>query len=331
MNNLPSEYHIIAEAAGWIDRRAHGRLRFEGNDAASFLHALVTNDIESLGVGSGAYAALLTPQGRMVADLTIRRLADHLLVNVPPGQAARLAERFDQLVFSEDVRVSDVSDALAEFAVVGKQAAAALADVFTLSSIQAGELAALPALGHLRSHDAILSRSDAAGLPAFDVFVPSASFDSYVRRFGESGVSPVSQALVEALRIEAGRPAYGVDMTEETIPLEAGLQDRAISMTKGCYVGQEVIVRILHRGGGRVAKRLVRLAIHGVADVPATGTPLLYENHDVGRITSASPSPHADDVIALGYVHRDQAEVGRKVEFDSPTGRHQAELVGIAG
>src|SRR5262245_34623119 len=151
MNKLTSEYNIIAEAAGWIDRRASGRLRFEGTDAASFLHALVTNDVKSLPAGAGAYAVLLTPQGRMVADLTIHRLTDRLLVKVPPGLGARLAERFDQLVFSEDVRVSDVSNDVAEFTIVGTQAAAALASVFTLNPVQARELAALPSLGHFVS------------------------------------------------------------------------------------------------------------------------------------------------------------------------------------
>src|SRR5262249_20306211 len=124
--NPASQYHIIAEGAAWIDARSRGRLKFEGKDTASFLHALVTNDVQSLAIGGGVYAALLTPQGRMLTDLTIHKLDDRLLASVPPGLAASLVDRFDQLIFSEDVRVSDVSASIAEIGVVGRNAVAVL-------------------------------------------------------------------------------------------------------------------------------------------------------------------------------------------------------------
>ena len=124
----------------------------------------------------------------------------------------------------------------------------------------------------------------------------------------------VSAALIEALRIDAGRPRFGADMTEETIPLEAGLLDRAISTTKGCYVGQEIVIRILHRGGGRVAKRLVTLSF----DEPRNGIrrPVRRSStsdKNIGQLTSVSPSLTTANLIALGYVHRDLAEEGREV------------------
>jgi folate-binding protein YgfZ len=117
---------------------------------------------------------------------------------------------------------------------------------------------------------------------------------------------------VEALRIEAGTPRFGADMTHETIPLEAGIEGRAISMTKGCYVGQEVIVRILHRGHGRVARRLVGLVFEG-AEAPPPGTELTADGRPAGLVTSVAFSPALRRPVALAYVHRDFAQPGTRV------------------
>jgi folate-binding protein YgfZ len=115
----------------------------------------------------------------------------------------------------------------------------------------------------------------------------------------------VSAEAVEVCRVESGRPRFGVDMTDDTIPLEAGIEDRAISLTKGCYVGQEIIIRVLHRGHGRVARRLVGLSLDASSEVPPRGTVIRSADRDVGAVTSAVQSPTVGRVIALGYVHRD--------------------------
>lgn len=134
------------------------------------------------------------------------------------------------------------------------------------------------------------------------------------------GIYEIDPADLEAMRIEAGRARWGVDMNEETIPLEAGLLERAISQTKGCYVGQEVIVRVLHRGGGRVAKRLMKLTFApDQTDVPAAATPISIDGTDVGKITSAAFSDHLQRVVALGYVQRDHAIVGTTVTVAGAT------------
>jgi folate-binding protein YgfZ len=143
-----------------------------------------------------------------------------------------------------------------------------------------------------------------------------------------AGVRALGEDEAESLRIDAGIPLFGRDMDDETIPLEAGIESRAISFTKGCYVGQEVIIRVLHRGGGRVAKRLVRLAFDpSVETPPAAGTTLATDRGDTGRITSAAFSPRAGRVLALGYVHRDAAEAGRRLQ----AGTALAEILGLAG
>ena len=179
---------------------------------------------------------------------------------------------------------------------------------------------------------ALIARTDDVSLPAFDVFVKAEAHDAAIQRLEEMGAVQGSMELLEALRIEAGRPAFGRDMTEDTIPLEAGLLDRAISTTKGCYVGQEVIIRILHRGGGRVAKRLVKLRFDPAVETPPpAGAMLFCEGREVGRVTSAAVSPQEKFVIALGYVHRDHAEPGQHVSLAADAGGRLAEIVRLAG
>ena len=312
MNQAADLYHIIAAGSGWVDRRDRGRLRFDGRDAASFLHALLTNDILSLASGQRVYAAYLTAQGRMIADLTICRAPDFLLADVPRALASALATRFDQLIFAEDVRVSDVSSAMFQITVIGPEATSVLAD------LSAGDALVVPGID--------------VGVPAVDVFGEAESFEGLIRRIERAGTVPVPHELYDALRIEAGRPAFGVDMTEETIPLEAGLLERAISTTKGCYVGQEVIIRILHRGGGRVARRLVRIAFDpSVTAPPPAGSALAAEGQDVGRMTSSAISPATAHVVGLGYVHRDSAELGRKVIAHGGGHDLPGTIVGFAG
>jgi folate-binding protein YgfZ len=293
------------------------------------LHALVSNDVESLTAGHGVYATYLTPHGRLLADLRIHHRGDHLLADVPPGLALSLAERFDSLIFAEDVRVSDVSAAVAQLAVVGRSAAMAVADAIGLDRAR---VAALGLWACETSGAMAAVRTDDCDLPSFDIFAPAAAFDELVASLAHAGAAAVPDAVADALRIEAGRPAFGVDMTADTIPLEAGLLERAISQTKGCYVGQEIIVRVLHRGGGRVAKRLVRLECDSPApDLPEPGAVILADGDETGRITSSAWSPRLGHVIALGYVHRDVAEAGRRLAVRMADGVVPADVTGLAG
>lgn len=297
---MTPQYRTIVDDAGWLDVSDRGRLRFAGPDAASFLHALVTNDVENLPIGGGTYAAWLTPRGRMVSDLRLLRTAEGVLAEVPAGLAQTLRDRFNQLIFSEDVVVTDVSADVPAWIVVGGRAADAAA---AAAGAQAGAVGALPMFGHLATTGGVVVRTDETALPTFEVWhVPS------------PGGAVVDAELIDALRIEAGRPRWGHDMSGDTIPLEAGLLERAISQTKGCYVGQEVIVRVLHRGGGKVAKRLVRITFdQEVAVPPAAGEVLLVDGAEAGHVTSAAVGPSSGRVVALGYLQRDAAEVDRVV------------------
>jgi folate-binding protein YgfZ len=319
---MTPQYRTIAAGAAWLDVSARGRIRFDGPDAASFLHALVTNDVENMPAGRGVYTAWLTPQGRMITDMRLMRDDGRLFAEVPDGLAAPLAKRFDQLIFSENVRVFDDTASTRQVIVFGEQASRVVGEV---AGRPAEELATLPVLGHFTVGDLRIVRTDAVALPNYSIWMPAGNWHSVTAALNEHGATALpaatdgsGSALFEALRIESGRPRFGIDMTTDTIPLEAGLLDRAISMTKGCYVGQEVIVRILHRGGGRVAKHLAQLvADEGVTSVPAVGTPILDDGRDVGAITSAALGPATGRVVALGYVHRDSAQAGRRLALGS--------------
>lgn len=269
----------------------------------------MTNDVAGLTPGQGTYAAWLTPQGRMITDLRLLCEDGRVWAEVPEGMSAALAARFDQLIFSERVQVIDDTADTRAIAVFGDEAVEVVA---AATGLRADQLAALPVLAHVSAGDVRVVRADDVAGTSFEVWMPASHWQPTVTALAGTGASEASAELYDALRIEAGRPLFGVDMNIETIPLEAGLLDRAISTTKGCYVGQEVIVRILHRGGGRVAKHLVQLVAEpGLSQVPLAGTAVLDQGRDVGVVTSAAIGPASGRVTALAMVHRDSAEPDR--------------------
>jgi folate-binding protein YgfZ len=149
-------------------------------------------------------------------------------------------------------------------------------------------------------------RDDTFGVLGFYVYAATTDAALLREQLVRSGALTASDDTLETLRIEAGRPRFGVDMSTETIPLEAGIEDRAISFTKGCYVGQEVIIRVMHRGHGRVARRLVRLVLSGGA-VPSRGDKVFAADQQVGELTSSAESPRVGAPMAMAYIHRDYA------------------------
>ncbi len=305
------QYAAAITSAVMFDRSPHGVVGIAGADRLSFLHGLLTNDIARLAPGSGTYAAYLTPQGRMISDMRVLETGSDTILVVERPVAEALARRLDSLVFSEDVQVSNASGELSELTVRGPRAAAVLEQAV---GIPAARLTRFSEYDNVRppGSPVTIVRDDDLGAAGFSLYVPV----SDVRRFSsailEAGALAGDDALREALRIEAGRPRFGVDMDADTIPLEAGIEDRAISMTKGCYVGQEVIVRVLHRGHGRVARRLVGIAL-AAAGVPSPNDAILAGEKEVGVVTSAAWSPRLNGPLALGYVQRDHIATGTKL------------------
>ncbi len=321
----PEHYRALKEhaAIGAISKRK--AIGLTGKDRATYLHGLLTNDIQALAPGTGCYAAWLTPQGRMVTDMHIFESGDMMLLDVPADLLSATLQRLDQFLFSEDVQIADLSETLAAVWLHGPAAASAIEDVLTGIS----GLASWPEYRNARAEfggaPVVVGRVSQLGVPGFVVYADPAHGADLQRALIEGGAAVAEPAAIEAARVEAGYPLFGADMTDETIPLEAGIEDRAISMSKGCYVGQEVIIRVLHRGHGRVAKRLVGLRFRGdqADDMPASGARVFSEARDVGSVTSVASSPRLGP-IALGYLHRDFVAVGTRLEVETPSGRAAA-------
>jgi folate-binding protein YgfZ len=330
MPDIAHQYRIIVSGGGFRRRTDRGRLRVTGGDRVTFLQALVTNDLIALKPHQGAYAAYLTPQGRMITDLHLFIRHDSIVADVPAVLASGLAARLDGLVFAEDVQVTDASAELVQMSVAGGRASALLAAA--IGAADAAALAELSVWSQLDIDGGFIARTDDADVESYDVVVEASRETALIDALERAGAVPMPTDLAEAIRVHKGRPAFGIDMNTDTIPLEAGLLERAISTSKGCYVGQEIVIRVLHRGGGRVAKRLVKLSIprNAGADAVLPGSVLAVDDKDVGAITSVAPALDGNGIVALGYVHRDHAEAGRTVLLSRQPGT-MATIVGFAG
>jgi folate-binding protein YgfZ len=318
-------YEAAHRRAAWIDRSDRGRIIVTGADRASFLQGLLTNDVAALKTGQGCYAAYLTPQGRMITDLHVYETGEGILATMAGDVKETLLARLDQSIFSEDVELRDVTTTYAQVAIVGPDAAAVTSAVLAEAGQDA--LAALPPHGNVRAAyegmPVIVTRTSDAGVSGFDVFVDAAKSTQLTAAIGGTGAAPLDNATADAIRIEGGVPLFHRDMDEQTIPLEAGLESSAISFTKGCYVGQEVVIRVLHRGHGRVAKKLAGVAFEGNA-APAAGAIVRAGDREIGHVTSAAYSPALDRPIALAYLHRDFLAPGTRVSVDGASAEVRA-------
>lgn len=316
----PEQYLALRERAGLVDRSGRGRIRLTGNDRREYLQGLLTNDIAALQPGEGCYACLLTAQGRMISDMYVIETGDAILMDLEPHATTRVAAHLDQFVFSEDVVVVNVTESTRQLGVFGPRSTQVLRDALG-ASIDGVDLDRLLVLANRafiwNGQPVTIVRRDDLGEIGFDLWTAADHGDALSRAIRDGGAAVVGPEVAEVRRVEAGRPAFGKDMTEETIPLEAGIEDRAISRTKGCYVGQEVIIRVLDRGHGRVARRLVGLTCDVGADVPDAGAPISAGDRAIGSITSAAWSPSLERPIALGYVHRDFVAPGTGVTIDT--------------
>ena len=292
-------YTSAREAFAFRHRHEQGVLRLSGADRLAWLNGLVTNDVLA---SSQSYAAWLTPQGRMITDMFVVNSDADTLLEVPAPLAAALAQRLDGLIFTEDARVTDVS-----------------ADVLPLEVVGPGAEIGIDAVRHsLNGQLSVPVRRVDHPVRGAVLYVPRAQWAGALEGLSHAGAMPLDDATAEILRVEAGTPRFLVDMNEETIPLEAGL-DHAISHTKGCYVGQEIIVRIRDRAHGRVARHLVGLSFEGDV-VPAVNQPVLHEGRQVGRLTSAVRSVALERPVGLAMLHRDTAAVGTAVTLADGVG-----------
>jgi folate-binding protein YgfZ len=275
------QHRLLREDVGLVDRSDRGKLLLEGSEAAEFLQGQVTNDVEALSPGSGCYAALLTHKGKMRADMRILRGEDWLLVDTEPHGLAPLAKTVQMYSIGRDVQAADVTVERVLVSLVGPKARERLEP-------------APPATEHsfVEGPHGLHVATDLG----VDVIAPAAAADAVREALG---VEPVSLQAAECVRIESGRPRHGVDVDETTIPQEAGLNERAVSFTKGCYVGQETVARLHYRGKPNRALRGLRLS--GPA---RTGDQVVAGDKEVGAVGSACVSP-LHGPIALAVLRRE--------------------------
>ncbi len=276
-----TDHQRLREDAGLIDRSDRGKLMLTGGEVAEFLQGQLTNDVEALAPGTGCYAALLTHKGKLRADMRVLRGDGWVLLDTEPIGLAPLRKTATMYSIGRDVRVEDVTASRALISVIGPRASARVE-----ASPPAGEHAFVEAAGR------IYVTTDAG----VDVFCP-AEEAAAVR--AALGVEPVSEEAAECLRIESGRPRHGIDMDADTIPQEAGLNDRAVSFTKGCYVGQETVARLHYRGRPNRHLRGLR-----ASEPVETGDEVVAGERVVGRIGSRCVSPDRGP-IALAILRRE--------------------------
>lgn len=315
----PSEYRALVERAGVVDLAFRRRIRVLGRDRLEFLHAMLSNDLKRLRPGQGCHALLLTVQGRVVADCIVVVEEGCILLDTVAGRSDSLTGTLGKYVVADDVTFEPIGAKDHAIGVLGPLAAAVAEQVAggpppegEPYASRHGELGGVPfsvvALPEPRPGGFMFVIEEKGALSLWERLVRAAR--------ASVGGLPAGFLAFESLRLESGQPWCGLDMGEDTIALEAGME-RAISFTKGCYLGQEVIERVSSQG--RLNRRLEGLRLTAAAG-PKRGDKLYHEGKEVGFLTSVAHSFKLDSTLALGYVRRELARAGTALALEGGKG-----------
>jgi folate-binding protein YgfZ len=291
---LPAAYEVLTSGCGLVDRSPLGKLLLTGPDAATFLNGQVSNDVEALAPGEGCLATFLTPKGKMLGDLRILRTHDEPLGLLLLTERSSLQALFDQIrrgVIGWQVELHKRTLELGLLSLIGPRA----------DEVAGAAGLAIPPAAEHATLDGV-ARTD-VGL---DVLVPADESAQTRRRLLEAGAVETAEDAAEVVRVEHGRPRYGLDLDDTTMPAEAGLEEQAVSFSKGCYVGQETVARLHWKG--RPNRHLRGLRLEGPA---APGDVVSDGEREVGRLGSVVDSPRLGP-IALALVRR-EVEPGARV------------------
>ncbi len=301
------EYEFVRGRAGALDLCYLGGLRASGRDRVRFLHNMLTNDISNLKTGAGCHALLLTRQGHVVSDLYVYASAEEIWMECPPSGKNGLVETLDQSIVGDVVQIEDRSEALAVLSLQGPGSR----DIVERST--GASLEGMPPLAHkdiVRTGGTwVVTHRDRTGCDGYDVRLPAADAAGvWSRWLDNEAVCPVGHLALNWLRTEAGIPWFGVDIAEHNLPMEFGL-DSAISMTKGCYRGQEIVARVVHRG--HLNRGFGAIAVD-CPEVPARGAEVRCLEEKVGEVTSAILSPRLGKPLALAILRKDVLRPGTR-------------------
>jgi glycine cleavage system T protein len=307
-----AEHRAVRRTVGLADRSYRGKLKFTGKDRIVFLQGQLTNDVKQLTEGQGLYAALLTIKGKMVADLELLQEDDAILMDLEPSLTDKIRTQLSRYILRADVKIEDVTDKTAHLTLQGPAAADLLVKVSGESLPSLSERSVIRR--NLKGHTVTIVKTAYTGEDGYDIILPAAAASDVWSLFMQTGqgvgIRPVGFEALESLRIEAGVPRYGIDMDEDVFPVEAGLEEKAISYTKGCYTGQEPISRIRHRG--QVNRHLIGFIVENPL-LPQKGDKVMKDGQEMGYITSGVVSPTLEKTVALGYLRREFADAGQSV------------------
>jgi folate-binding protein YgfZ len=305
--NVRSEFAELLSGCGLLDLSSRAKISLTGSDRMRWLNGMVTNNIRDLAVGSGVYAFLLNPQGRILGDMYTYNRGESLILDTGQSQLEKLLAIFDRYIIMDDVEVANLSDQLQAVAIAGPKAAEILrAAGFQFPKLESLQFADI----NWQSTAATLLRGDHPGVEWYEIWLAPEHVSALRAALTSAGAKPVSAAAQELLRIAAGIPGYGQDVRERDLPQETS-QDRALHFSKGCYVGQEIVERIRSRGA--VHRKFAGFEVGG--PLPALGIKVQFEGKDVGEITSAASLPLKDGErhVAIGYIRREFAS-GKQVQ-----------------
>ena len=302
--SMPLGYETLRGGAAWLDLSARGRIYVTGQDGARLLHAMTTNQVKQLTPGTGCYAFFLNAQGQIQADVNVFCLEDRFLLDIEPETRERVMSHLDKYIIADDVTLEDVTAEMACIAVEGPRPESLMAAL--------GAPAPEADYANASSAGALVARVSETGETGFRIFLPAAMKADWITRLESAGAVNATPDEARVVRLEHGKPRYGDDIFDTTLPQETR-QMHAVSFTKGCYLGQEIVERI--RSRGHVNKLLVKLELDGVAALPA-GTKVTDGSSEVGEITSSAFSPASGKTVVLAYVRAPFATEGTVLHAD---------------
>lgn len=333
-SDVVSEHSAVRNDVGIADVSYRGRYRLTGEDRAKFLHRIISNDVESLTTGQGTYATLLTHRGKIIADLNITVLEDALSIDTAPETTENLFSELDKYIIADDVELSDVTAETGAIAVHGPKSTDLVQSVLSLS-----ELSALPERHNsFREEDAafrcpiVCVRTNSTGEIGYTLYTAADAlvslWETLIAEGARFNVQPIGWNALELLRIEAGVPRYGTELTDAVIPLEAELE-HAIDFEKGCYIGQEIVARMKYRGHPNRLLRGIEVDAKTSQDACKLhpNATVFDGDKEMGWITSTTFAPTLAKEIALGYVRIAVTEAGSRVQVETSDGRVDATVV----
>jgi aminomethyltransferase len=302
-------YEALRRGAAVLDLSARGRIVARGRDRARLLHNVTSNEVKKMTPGSGCYAFLLSPQGRIQADLTLLCFEDHFLIDTEPELREKVLQHIRRYIIADQVELEDVTEQTAAISLEGPGAAAILAQ--TGAPVPGADFTHLPWEGNT------IAAVTVTGQPGVRIYCPAEQSGALRERLQAAGAKPATMEDARTVRIENGKPRYGEEIGEKSLPQETQ-QMHAISFTKGCYLGQEIVERI--RAQGHVNKKLVRLELDAQEPPPA-GAKLKSGDAEAGEIVSAVHSPERQRAVALAYVRTAFAENGGPLQAGESNAR----------